>query len=333
MVDMKIMRVLCANGIPFNVLRNPQFQEMITTINKEPAGYKAPLYDKARTILLDECVRDMEKGFTSVRGTWYIQEVSIVSNGCSNVKHQPLNNVIVANNRGAMFIYADEFYGVEKTGATIADFLLGAIKTIGPSNVLQVVTGNAKNCKTTGKEVEKVYKHIFWSPCYVYFLNLSFKDLANECFWLMDTYRKGKIIVKHFLNHTHALAIFRDNSQLELLKVAKTRFASHYIFLKRLWDCRESLATTTVLYSWREWLKNGDENTRQNGLLVPDTIKSEDFWDDVKSVLAVTKPKYLMVKFCNGDGSKMGEIYEKMDNILREIKNVMMNHRYVEYYP
>lgn len=46
-VDMKIMRALCANGIPFNVLRNPQFQEMITAINRAPAGYKAPSYDKA----------------------------------------------------------------------------------------------------------------------------------------------------------------------------------------------------------------------------------------------------------------------------------------------
>ncbi|KAL7587843.1 hypothetical protein Lser_V15G37134 [Lactuca serriola] len=149
----------------------------------------------------------------------------------------------------------------------------------------------------------------------------------------MDTYRKGKIVVNYFLNHTHALAIFRDNSQLELLKVAKTRFASHYILLKRLWDCRESLATTIVLNSWREWLKNCDENSRQSGLLVADTIKNEAFWDDVESVLAVTKPIYLMVKFCDGEGSKMGEIYEKMDNMLGEIKDVMMNHRYAEYYP
>ena len=35
-VDMKIIRGLCANGIPFNVLRNPQFLEMIQAIRKHP---------------------------------------------------------------------------------------------------------------------------------------------------------------------------------------------------------------------------------------------------------------------------------------------------------
>lgn len=332
-VDMKVMKGLCANGIPFNVLRNPQFQEMVTGINRAPAGYKAPSYDKARTVLLDECVRDVEKGLTSVKDTWYTQGCSIVSDGWSNVKHEPLINVIAANSRGAVFMKATNFSGVEKTGPAIAEYLLEAIDSIGPNNVLQVVTDNAANCKAAGKEVEKVHKHIFWSPCCVHSLNLIFKDLATEVFFLMDTYRKGKIIVKFFLNHTHALAIFRDVSNLELLKVAKTRFASHYILLKRLWDCREALSTTIVRNSWREWVNKCDATTKESGILVSDTIKSELFWDDVESILSFTKPIYLMVKFCDGDGPKMGEIYERMDNMLGEIKDIMVNHRYAEYYP
>ena len=57
-VDMKVMRGLCANGIPFNVLRNPQFHEMISAINN---GHKAPSYEKARTTLPDECRRSWKK--------------------------------------------------------------------------------------------------------------------------------------------------------------------------------------------------------------------------------------------------------------------------------
>lgn len=73
MVDMKIVSALCVNDIPFNVLLNPQFQEMITAINRAPAGYKAPSYDKAQIVLLDKCVRDVEKGLTLVKDTWYTQ--------------------------------------------------------------------------------------------------------------------------------------------------------------------------------------------------------------------------------------------------------------------
>ncbi|XP_021989651.1 uncharacterized protein LOC110886192 isoform X2 [Helianthus annuus] len=156
LVDLKIIRGLCANGIPFNVLRNPQFLEMISAINKAPAGYKPPSSEKARTNLLDECVRDVEKDLNPVKDTWYSQGVSIVSDGWTNVKHKPLFNVIAVNSRGAMFMYADDFSDLVKSAEGIANYLLSAIENIGPSNVLQVVTDNATNCKSAGKEIEKV---------------------------------------------------------------------------------------------------------------------------------------------------------------------------------
>ncbi|XP_039063935.1 uncharacterized protein LOC120208863 [Hibiscus syriacus] len=322
-IDLKIVKALCANGIPFNILRNPQFREMINAIRKASEGYKAPSSEKARTVLLDECVRDVEKDLTPFKDTWYSQGLSIVSDGWTNIKQKPLINVLVVNSRGSMFMYTEDFSGVEKTGKAIAEFLIQAIESVGPSNVLSVVTDNASNCKLAGKEIEKVYKHIFWSPCCVHTLNLIFKDLANEFIWLEDTYKKGKMIVKYFLNHGQALSIFRDNSKLELLKIAKTRFASHYILLKRLNTCREALSTTIALNSWRDWAKQGDEHTRTIAQLVADTIRDDDFWNEVENILKITKPIFLMVKFCNGEGPKMGEIYEKMDNMIGEIKDVM----------
>ena len=334
MVDMRVMRGLCANGIPFNVLRNPQFHEMVSAINKGPKGYKAPSYEKARTTLLDECKRNVEKDLIPVKDTWYSHGVSIVSDGWTNVKHQPLINIVAVNSRGAMFLYAEDFSGIEKTGQAIANFLLQAIEDIGPQNVLQVVTDNAANCKLTGKEVEKVHKHIFWSPCVVHTLNLIFKDFSKEFEWFTNTYKRGKLIVKYFVNHNHALAIFRAQSKLELLKVAKTRFASHYILLKRLVDCREALATTVVLKTWKDWVKSSDEHTRKLGALVAETINSEEFWDGVEGIINITKPIYFLIKFVDGEGQKMGEIYERMDNMLGEIKDVMMKtEKYATMYP
>ena len=84
---------------------------------------------------------------------------------------------------------------MEKTGVAIANYFLGAIETVGPRNVLQVVTDNAAYCKAAGKEIEKVHKHIFWSPCCVHTLNLIFKDLENSFYWLMTTYKRGKVVV------------------------------------------------------------------------------------------------------------------------------------------
>ena len=57
--------------------------------------------------------------------------------------------------------------------------------------------------------------------------------------------------------------------------------------MKRLKDCREALATTIVFNSWRDWVRKGDENTRKNGQIVCETIRSDEFWDDVDRILAI----------------------------------------------
>ncbi|KAJ7950490.1 DUF659 domain-containing protein [Quillaja saponaria] len=114
MVDLKVMKGLCANGILFNVLRNPQLCEMVSGINRGPEGYKPPSFEKARTTLSDECKSNVEKDLTPIKDTWYNQGCSIVSDGWSNVKHRPLINVIAVNSHGAMFLYTDDFLGIEK---------------------------------------------------------------------------------------------------------------------------------------------------------------------------------------------------------------------------
>ncbi|KAL6511649.1 hypothetical protein OROGR_021246 [Orobanche gracilis] len=76
--------------------------------------------------------------------------------GWTNIKKKALINVIASNSRGSMFLYAEDFSDVEKTGKEISNFLLKAIDEVGSSNVLQVITDNAANCKAAGKEIEKL---------------------------------------------------------------------------------------------------------------------------------------------------------------------------------
>ncbi|PWA93763.1 hypothetical protein CTI12_AA067530 [Artemisia annua] len=238
---------------------------MVVAINKAPAAYKALSSEKARTVLLNGCARDVEKDLVPIKDTWYTQGVSIVSDGRSNVKHKPLINILVANRRGATFMYAEDFSGVKKQGL-----------------------------------LERKWKrYTNTSLGFHVMLNLIFKDLAKEFVWLPDTYKSGKMIVKYFLKHTQALSIFRPNSHLKLLKVAKTRFSSHYILLKRLKHCRETLTITIVLNSWRDWAKNGYENTRKIGQIVCETIRSNEFWEEVDRILARTKLIFLLIKFCD----------------------------------
>ncbi|KAL7606588.1 hypothetical protein Lser_V15G19453 [Lactuca serriola] len=46
----------------------------------------------------------------------------------------------------------------------------------------------------------------------------------------------------------------------------------------------------------------------------------------------LTKPIFLLIKFCDGEGPKMGEIYERMDNMMGKIKDIMQESTYASYY-
>ena len=94
--------------------------------------------------MLDECKRNLKRDLIPIQGTWYTQGVSTVLDGWPNTKHNPLINVLVVNSRGTMFMYVDDFFGIEKSWKTILDYLLKAIEHIGPSNVFQA----------TGKEIK-----------------------------------------------------------------------------------------------------------------------------------------------------------------------------------
>ncbi|KAK8649275.1 hypothetical protein V6N13_130005 [Hibiscus sabdariffa] len=195
-VDLKIMRCLCANAIAFNCLRSPQWHEMVQAINQTPKGYKSPSFEKARTSLLDECYRSIEKELSPVKDTWYVHGVSVVSDGWSNCKQDQLINVIATNSRGAMFMYCGVFI----------DY--------------------AKNCIAAGREIQK------------------------------------------------------------------------------------------------------DVSTKTLGSLVVEIIHDDKFWGEVKEIVRITKPIYMLLKFCNGEGPRLGEIYERVDNMLGEIKNIMATNKY-----
>ncbi|KAF8378914.1 hypothetical protein HHK36_030263 [Tetracentron sinense] len=131
-VDAKILRALCACGIPFNVLKSPYFHEMVSSINSGPKGYKCPSFEKVRTSLLDNEKQRLDRDLHVVRDTWPMNGFSIISDGWTSIKDHPLINLIAANSLGAM-----------------------QFEEVGPSNVIQVLIDNAANCVLAGKEVAK----------------------------------------------------------------------------------------------------------------------------------------------------------------------------------
>ncbi|ERN08417.1 hypothetical protein AMTR_s03489p00005840, partial [Amborella trichopoda] len=103
-VDAAIARCFYAHGISFNVVKGPQFQEMIYAINNAPKGYVPPKYERLRTSLLDKERSQIDNKLGALRNELPTYGVSIISDGWSNVKNQSLINIMVVSGGKAMFV-------------------------------------------------------------------------------------------------------------------------------------------------------------------------------------------------------------------------------------
>ena len=119
------------------------------------------------------------------------------------------------------------------------------------------------------REKEKLLSiliHTFWSGCLVHTLNLLMHDIVKhkECGWINELYKWG---------HTRVNYFYGTYSKLQLLKLAKTRFASYYLTFRRLVKVRQPLTHMVTVESWEEI------NTDRYGANVAsDTILDRLLW-------------------------------------------------------
>jgi hypothetical protein len=97
-------RVLYECGIPFNVLYSPYWHEMIQAISNAPKEHRSPKHYKVRTMGLDRERSKIHNALGQFRNDWTKYGVSKVSDGWTNVKGQPLINVLGVSASGAIFL-------------------------------------------------------------------------------------------------------------------------------------------------------------------------------------------------------------------------------------
>eukprot|EP01018_Ginkgo_biloba_P012898 Gb_03610 [translate_table: standard] len=180
----------------------------------------------------------------------------------------PLINVIVVCPKGSMFMNVVDYNGELKDATFIANILIDAIKSVGPSNVVQVITDNARVCKAAGLLVEARYENIFWTPCAIHSLNPILKKIG-KIEWIKKITDEAKEIEMFITNHHMAQAIYRQFACLELLKVG---FASHFIMLRRLLEVKSSLYNMVISDVWDIWRLSNTDRAQELKRTVMDDI-------------------------------------------------------------
>ena len=118
-------------------------------------------------------------------------------------------------------------------------------------------------------------------------------------------------MIRFITNHTMGHFIFHNHSKLELLKIAKTRFASYYITFKCLLKVREALASMVSSDSWQDLKDRATSaSNRHKFQEVEDIVLDGQFWAQVRYVQQFSKPIYNMIWFVDIDQPMIMLVFE-----------------------
>eukprot|EP01018_Ginkgo_biloba_P002109 Gb_06094 [translate_table: standard] len=217
-----------------------------------------------------------------------------------------------------MFLNAVDCNGELKDAIFIANNLIDDIESVGPSNVVQVITANARVCKTVGLLVEERYENIFWTPCAVHSLNLILKKIG-KIEWIKKITDEAKEIEMFITNHHMAQAIYREFACLELLKVVETQFANHFIILRRLLEVKSSLCNMVISDVWDIWRLSNTDRAQE----LKRTVLDDIWWGRVRYLLNFCEPIVSMIRITDTDTPYLGEVYEGTDSMVEKIREVI----------
>lgn len=290
------------------------------------------MFNRIRTTLLAQEKEHIYQKFQPIRDAWKKKGVSIVSDGWSDRQRRPMINLMAASSGGAMFLKAVDASGITKDGEYVGSLFQEAIKEVGESNVVQIITDNARNYKSAGNMIESRYAHVFWTPCVVHSLNLALKSICEppekspqyaECKWISDLISDVHSIRNFIVNHGMALAIFNSYSHLSLLRVAETRFASSIVMTKRLKEVKGALEKMVIDADWKVYREGSNEAKAQQ---VKHCIVEDTWWDKVDYFLKFTEPMVDMLRKADTDMPVLHLIYDMWDSMIENVKKIIFLH-------
>ncbi|KAL1086346.1 hypothetical protein V6Z11_D08G110200 [Gossypium hirsutum] len=109
-----------------------------------------------------------------------------------------------------------------------------------------------------------------------------------ECKWVKDLLDEVHKVNCFILNHNLSRSIFNRYSNVKLLKVVETRFASNVIVVEYLMKVKEALEKTMMDLDWKGFKVNGKNPVELNVMKIRDLLLSETWWDKIDFLLKFT---------------------------------------------
>ncbi|GMP41179.1 hypothetical protein CsSME_00011372 [Camellia sinensis var. sinensis] len=227
---------------------------------------------------------------------WVKYGCSLMSNGWTSQNGRTLINFLVNCPRGTMFVESIDASSYSKDGQKLIELLDKFVDDVGEVNVVEIITDSALANVLACKFLEAKRPHLFWTPC------------AAHCF---------DLILEDIFKLPHMKKTFDRAIRLKnLVKPAKTRFATTFLTLSRIHQQKNNLRKMFTSEEWTssKWAKEPKGKQATQIMLMP------SFWNLAVYALKVSGPLVHVLRLVDFEKKPaMGYIYEAMDRAKESI--------------
>lgn len=299
-------------NLPFAIADSDAFKKAFRLSRETSAKWQPPGSEIIRTTVLTETVDALSRDLEPLRGNWQRYGCSIMSDGWTDTRRRPILNILVSCCMGTQFLRAVDCSrgGAVITGEYMWEVIRAAIVTVGPENVVQVVTDNASNCVDMARHLRAEFPYIVHTPCAAHGIDLLMGDIGS-LEWVRSTTELAMFLVTFVTRKRRVLAMFRSFSSLDLRKPAPTRFAFDLVVIDRLIRCRPQLRQ---MVAGDRWAASSFAQT-PDGIYFATTVFGDEFWRGAEQLATFLRPFYIVLRLVDSEGSTLGLLYELMDRI------------------
>jgi hypothetical protein len=258
--DMAWAEFFYSANIPFTVARSASFKKAVKMTSEMRTSYLPLSYHDIRKRLLNETKHKI-KAQIAERTKMFIRTygATLARDGWSSVNNHLLLNMMCVSPAGEEFLGAIDTSGHMKDAIYIANVIKRYLIEVGPENIVQVCTDNAKVMRKAVSIVQQQWPHLYFQGCMAHALNLLLQDWDLPQ-WASSIVEDAQKIV-WFIRACHVpLALFCKHATIHakgisLLSPGATRFATNFLMVARILDVKETLKQTVTDVEWNTYVK------------------------------------------------------------------------------
>ncbi|KAK3027989.1 hypothetical protein RJ639_039342 [Escallonia herrerae] len=137
-------------NVPFNGAHSKYYQPMFDAALAVGPGFKAPSFHNLRGNLLRTLVDEISTYLDKFRPIWELYGCSVMSDGWSNRRQEPVINFLVYCPKGTMFLKSIDAFGLTKDADTLYGIFNEVVQLVDPNYIVQFITDNEAAYKAAG---------------------------------------------------------------------------------------------------------------------------------------------------------------------------------------